>query len=56
MQNDIVSSCANSLFKKTRVMSSIYEIMMSDFLDSPASQWLDESGNIVSISLYSMKM
>ena len=50
MQNDIVSSRFISLFEKQRKMSSIYEVMMGDFLDSAASQWLDESGNIVSMS------
>ena len=33
-------------------MKSIYEVMMSNHLDSPASQWLDESGDIVSISFH----
>ena len=50
MQHTIDSLRFNNLFEKTRAMSSIYEIMMSDFLDSPASQWLDESGTTVSVS------
>jgi len=31
-------------------MSSIYEIMMSDNLESPASQWLDEAEKIVTVT------
>jgi len=33
-----------------RKLSSIYKIMMNDYLDSPASQWLDESEKIISVS------
>ena len=50
MQNDIISSRFISLFEKSKTMNSIYEVMMSDYLDSPASQWLDDSGDIVSVS------
>ena len=50
MQNSIVNSRFISLFEKQEKMSSIYEVMMGDHLDSSASQWLDESGNVVSVS------
>ena len=54
MQDDIIKSRFIRLFEKSgtmeKTMSSIYEIMMSDFLESPASQWLDDSGAIVSVS------
>jgi len=52
MQNDIISSRFVSLFEKSKTMSSIYEVMMSNHLDSPASQWLDESGDTVSVSFH----
>ena len=52
MQNNIVSSRFISLFEKSRTMNSIYDVMMSDSLDSPASQWLDDSGDIVTVSFH----
>ena len=52
MKNDIVSSRFIRLLERSRTMSSIYEIMMSDYTDTPASQWLDESDSIVSVSFH----
>jgi len=53
MQNNIIKTrfirlLENPLIPKT--MGTLYEIMMSDNLDSPASQWLDESGNTITVS------
>ena len=50
MQDDIVIAQFESLYKKPRTMSSIYEVMMSKNPDLPVSQWLDESGAIVTVS------
>jgi len=55
MKNDIIRTRFAELLEKPgmiRAMSSIYEIMMSENpeLDSPASQWLDDSGAIVTKS------
>ena len=54
MQEDIIGSRFTSLLKKTRTLSNIYEVMMSDLSDSPASQWLNDSENIVSVSFRSL--
>ena len=54
MQGKIIKSRFDRLFKKsesmTRSMSSIYEVMMGDCLDSAASQWLDDEGNTVTVT------
>ena len=50
MQKDVIKSRFISLFEKEKAMKSIYEVMMSDSLDSPASQWLGDSGEIVTKS------
>ena len=50
MQNDIIGNRFVSLFKKPKNINSIYEAMMEDMSDSPASQWLDDSGKIISVS------
>ncbi|MCL2185714.1 MAG: aminotransferase class I/II-fold pyridoxal phosphate-dependent enzyme [Treponema sp.] len=55
MQNDIIKTRFAELLEKpgtVRAMSSIYGIMTSESpeLDSPASQWLDDSGSIVTMS------
>ena len=47
---DIINSRFVSLLEKSRTIKSIYEVMMSDSPDSPASQWLNESGEIVTVS------
>jgi len=54
MQEKIIRSRFNRLFGNpesiTKSMSKIYEIMMGDYLDSPASQWLDDSNSVVTVS------
>ncbi|MCL2185734.1 MAG: aminotransferase class I/II-fold pyridoxal phosphate-dependent enzyme [Treponema sp.] len=54
MQDKIIKSRFNRLFKNSgdipRNMSSIYNIMTGDYLDSPASQWLNESDKIVTVT------
>jgi len=50
MRKEINRSQFDRLFKKYRTMSSIYEVMMSDLSDLPASQWLDDADNIVTVS------
>ena len=51
MQDQIINNRFIELFqkKKKRNLRTIYEVMMGDHLDSPASQWLDDSENIVSV-------
>jgi len=49
MKNDVVSSRFVRLLERTRIMSNIYEIMMSDYTDTPASQWLNETDTIVTV-------
>jgi len=62
MQKEIIKMRFNRLFgtqeKSTNSMKRIYEIMMEDIniskfgspMDSTASQWLDDSGNIISVT------
>ncbi|WP_461252189.1 AMP-binding protein, partial [Treponema sp. R8-4-B8] len=50
MKNDFISSRFIHLFEKSRTMSSIYEVMTGDHLDSYASQWLNDAGDIVSVT------
>ncbi|MCL2805279.1 MAG: aminotransferase class I/II-fold pyridoxal phosphate-dependent enzyme [Treponema sp.] len=54
MQSKIIKERFDRLFgkngSKPRNMGSMYEVMTGDFLDSPASQWLDDSGEIVTIT------
>ena len=50
MKIDIVKERFVSLFKEPQTLNSIYRIMMNDFYDTPASQWLDESNNVVTVT------
>jgi len=50
MKSDFISSRFIHLLEKSRTMSSIYEVMMGDHLDSFASQWLNEAGEVISVS------
>ena len=50
MKHDTVKERFVRLFEQTRTLQSIYEIMMGDSLNTPAGQWLDEQGNITSVS------
>ncbi|MCL2880368.1 MAG: aminotransferase class I/II-fold pyridoxal phosphate-dependent enzyme [Treponema sp.] len=50
MQGDAINARFIRLFEKTRKLSSIYEMMMGDASELPASQWLDESEAVVSVS------
>ena len=54
MKDDIICSRFIDLFKNPGTLKNIYEVMMSDSLDTPASQWLDESGSVVSVSFREM--
>jgi acyl-CoA synthetase (AMP-forming)/AMP-acid ligase II len=38
------------LLERENTLQAIYEIMMSDSLETHAGQWLDDSGSIVSVS------
>ena len=55
MRNDMVKERFIRLFEKQKSLQNIYEVMMSDSLDTPAGQWLDDSGNIVSETFHDMK-
>ena len=54
MQSNIIKSRFEQLFgspaKASRTMKCMYEIMTGDNLDSPASQWLSDSGEIITMS------
>jgi len=50
MKNDIVESRFVRFLEKEKTLRNIYDVMMGDSLDVPASQWLDDSGNVVTVS------
>jgi len=50
MKSNFFSSRFINLFEKSRKMNNIYEVMMGDHLDSYAAQWLNDAGDIVSVS------
>ncbi|MCL2175130.1 MAG: aminotransferase class I/II-fold pyridoxal phosphate-dependent enzyme [Treponema sp.] len=60
MQSKITKSRFAQLFGNEnqknllRTMSTVYEVMMSNNLETPASQWLDDAGNTVTVTFKEM--